>query len=129
MSKIDIVTINTDRTWVNLEPKNIKQISICNTSASVTSYVDFALGPASLKGQSSSDTGAAYYLNNAAIPRGSTLVLDEELLYSSFSAGQSLFINSISAGGLTRTEIVRPVFLIRLGDNQNEAVDLIILRR
>ena len=129
MSKIDIVTIDTDRTWVNLEPKNIKQISICNTSASVTSYVDFALGPASLKGQSNSDTGAAYYLNNAAIPRGSTLVLDEELLYNSFSAGQSLFINSISAGGLIRTEIVRPVFLIRLGDNQNEAVDLIILRR
>jgi len=128
MSKIDIVTINTDRTWVNLEPKNIKQISICNTSATVTSYVDFALGPASLKNQSG-DTGAAYYLNNAAIPRGSTLVLDEELLYNSFSAGQSLFINSISGGGLTRTEIVRPVFLVRLGDNPNEAVDLIILRR
>lgn len=129
MSKIDIVTIDTDRTWVNLEPKNIKQISICNTSATVTSYVDFALGPASLKNQSGTDTGAAYYLNNAAIPIGSTLVLDEEWLYNSFSAGQDLFINSVASGGLTRTEIVKPVFLIRLGDNQNEAVDLIILRR
>tara|TARA_R110002153_G_scaffold238910_2_gene393311 strand:- start:362 stop:751 length:390 start_codon:yes stop_codon:yes gene_type:complete len=129
MSKIDIVTINTDRTWVNLESKNIKQISICNTSASVTSYVDFALGPASLKGQANSDTGAAYYLNNVAVPMGSTLVLDEEWLYNSFSAGQTLFVNSISQGSLTRTEIVKPIFLIRLGNNQNEAVDLIILRR
>ena len=128
-SKIDTVTIDTHRLWVNIGEKNIKELNVSNTGG-VQCTFDLALGPNSLAGQGSSDTGAIYFLQNVVIPVAATLVLDQQWFENVFSAGMTIYTNSISSGQMTRTAMANPRFLVRCGeDNPAEEVNLIILRK
>ena len=127
-SKIDTVTIDTHRNWVNIGQKNIKELSVCNTGG-VQCTFDLALGPNHLAGQGASDTGAIYFLQNIVIPIAATLVLDEQWFENVFSAGMTIYTNSISSGQLTRTAMSSPRFLVRCGSDPDEEVNLIILRK
>tara|TARA_R100000808_G_C2153147_1_gene163085 strand:+ start:3439 stop:3831 length:393 start_codon:yes stop_codon:yes gene_type:complete len=127
--KIDTVTIDTHRLWVNIGQKNIKELSISNTGG-VQCTFDLVLGPNSLAGQGASDTGAIYFLQNMVIPVAATLVLDEQWFENVFSAGMTIYTNSISSGQLTRTAMSDPRFLVRCGEaSAAEEVALIILRK
>lgn len=129
MSKIDTVTINSQRSWVDIDSKNVKEISICNSGGTIVKF-DFALGPNTLANQGASDTGAVYYLKDIQIPVNSTLLLDEQWLANTFSSGMVLYTNVVNAGTLTKTLMSNPTFLVRTSDdNENDSVDIIILRR
>ena len=127
MAKVDLVTIDSQRVWVDINRNNIQEISISN-SGGVEVNFDFALGPSTLAGFGS-DAGAVYFLKDVVIPINTTLVLDEEWLKSTFSSGKKIFINSVSGGKAVRTEMTNPTYLVRTGDTDiNEAVDIVILR-
>jgi len=128
MSKIDTVTIDTARTWVDVTGINIKEMTVCNTGG-VTTNFDFAIGPSSLA-NGGSDTGCVYFLKDVKIPVNTTLVLDEDFINNTFSSGMTIFTNAVSGGKTTRSQMTNPTFLVRLGDTSaDEAVDMIILRR
>ena len=127
-SKIDTVTIDTHRLWVIIGQKNIKELNICNTGG-VKCTFDLALGPNSLAGTGPGDTGAIYFLKDLVIPAATTLVLDEQWFENVFSAGMTIYTNSISSGQLTRTAMSSPRFLVRCGSDPDEEVNLIILRK
>ena len=64
------------------------------------------------------------------IPVNSTLLLDEQWLANTFSSGMVLYTNVVNAGTLTKTLMSNPTFLVRTSDdNENDSVDIIILRR
>jgi len=128
MSKIDTVKIQSNKFWVDLGTKNIHEVSISNRST-IDTTVDFALGPNTLI-NTLSDTGCVYFVKDVVVPVNSTLVLNQEWLLKTFSAGMTIYTNSITLGVLTRTEMSNPRFLVRTGDsNPAEALDLIILRK
>tara|TARA_R100000329_G_scaffold58281_1_gene52645 strand:- start:879 stop:1265 length:387 start_codon:yes stop_codon:yes gene_type:complete len=128
MSKIDTVKIQSNKTWVMLGSKNIQELTIVNRST-VATTIDFAIGPASLR-NNTTDDGCVYFLKDLKIPLGASLVLDQQWFFKTFSAGMTIFTNSVSNGILTQTEMAIPQFLIRTGDaDAAEAVDLIILRK
>jgi hypothetical protein len=128
MSKIDTVTIEQARIWVDIDPINVKEITVCNTGG-VTTNFDFAVGPSSKAG-GGNDDGCVYFLKDVKILINSTLVLDEDFMSNTFSSGMTIFTNAISGGKTTRTQMTSPTFLVRLGDTSaDEAVDMIILRR
>jgi hypothetical protein len=128
MSKIDTVKIQSNKTWVDLGTKNIQEITISNRST-IDTVIDFALGPDSLV-NTIGDTGCVYFLKEIDMPINTTLVLNEEWFFKTFSAGMTIYTNTVTLGVLARTEMSNPRFLIRTGDtNPAEAVDLIILRK
>lgn len=127
MAKIDTVTIDSQRLWVDIKKNNIQEISICN-SGGVEVNFDFALGPTA-RANSGSDTDCVYFLKDVVIPVNTTLVLDQAWLRSTFSGGKKIFTNTVSAGKTVRTEMSNPTYLVRTGDsNISEAVDIVILR-
>jgi hypothetical protein len=128
MSKIDVVQIASQKGWVDLGSKNIKELTACNNST-VGTTIDFAIGPNTLI-NTSGDTGCVYFVKDLKLPVGTTLIFDEEWILNTFSAGMTIYNNSVTAGVLTRTIISNPRFLVRTGDNNvEEAADLIILRK
>ena len=128
MAKIDLVTIDSQRTWVDLGKEQIFEISAANTGA-VDVYLDFAIGPDTLV-NTGSDTNAIYFIQDVNIPPGATLILDSQFLSKTITVGQNLYLNTVSAGKRTRTELIDPTYLIRTGDtNINEAVDIIVVRK
>ena len=128
MSKIDTVKIQSNKTWVDLGTKNIEELTIVNRST-VDTTIDIAVGPGSLK-SGTADTGCVYFLKDVKMPIGATLVLDQKWFFKTFSAGMTIFTNSVTNGVLVQSAMAIPRFLIRTGDSDAaEAVDLIILRK
>lgn len=127
MSKIDTVKISSNKSWVDLGTKNIQELTISNRGA-VDATVDLAVGPNTLI-NTLGDTGCVYFIKDVEIPIGATLVLKEDWFFKTFSAGMTIYTNSVTLGVLTQTEMSNPRFLVRTGDSVPMTVDLIILRK